>query len=396
MNTPEEQFISRAQRNRGMKPQKIKQKSSLTAGKVIRRVLLCLGTLIVCAVIAVAATCNVLLKSGCEPLKVKLVLSATQASATKWAPGLFIPQSEVDRIVAESHMTTTDEMSLEEYSAIIEEAEAEAEDKWADAIDGMILEIVHGPTFTGYLLSIKDPSRVFIGTASDDFKNCTEGMRIFKAVDRENAVAAINGGEFQDPGGVGVGNQPMGLTYSRGKCVWNDGLKRTFIGFDENNRLIVRESMTKAEADALHIRDAISFQNDNTLITNETDAEGNITNVKVLYADNNTGTAQRTSIGQTADGTVLLLVTDGRSASSLGATRNDVIELMVERGAVSAGMLDGGSSSMMLYRGYYDKYPELFDKSKLDEYQLQGLVNKYKAFTTPRRMPTFICVSNEG
>ena len=48
-------------------------------------------------------------------------------------------------------------------------------------------------------------------------------------------------------------------------------------------------------------------------------------------------------------------------------------------------------NSMLYYEDYYDKYD--IDKSGLDEYQLQGLTNKYKAFTPPRRIPTYFCVS---
>jgi exopolysaccharide biosynthesis protein len=179
----------------------------------------------------------------------------------------------------------------------------------------------------------------------------------------------------------------MGLTYSGGKNVWNDGLIRTFIGFDKNDRLICREKMTKKEADKLGIRDAVSFQTGNVLIEQSGD------DIKIYKADSNTGTAQRTAIGQRADGTVIMLVTDGRSVDSIGATRNDVIEIMVANGAVNAAMLDGGSSAMMYYKNYYDDYS--IDKSKLDKYQIQGLVNRYKAFSNPRRIPTFFIVSEE-
>lgn len=34
-------------------------------------------------------------------------------------------------------------------------------------------------------------------------------------------------------------------------------------------------------------------------------------------------------------------------------------------------------------------------KSTLDEYQKKGLVNHYKAFTNPRRIPTYFCVARE-
>ncbi|MBR6849946.1 MAG: phosphodiester glycosidase family protein, partial [Lachnospiraceae bacterium] len=66
------------------------------------------------------------------------------------------------------------------------------------------------------------------------------------------------------------------------------------------------------------------------------------------------GANPRTCIGQCADGTVLILVTDGRGASGhLGATGQDLIDVMLQYGAVNAANLDGGSSSAMYYDGAY-------------------------------------------
>ena len=364
-----------------------KTASRLTAGTVIRRVLLCVFTLILCLVITLFTALYILVNGPCEPLSERLVLSATQASATKWLPGLFMPQSRVDEIVAKSFVVNTDVMTLEEYAALHADPSDKAADEWENAVDGMLFETVNGATFTGYVLLVKDPSRVFVGTASD-FKSGKVGMKIFDIAVKEDAVAVINAGEFADPGGQGTGNNPMGITYSKGECVWNDSLRRTFIGFDKDDKMVVTEPMDKKTAEALGVRDGVSFQNGNVLITEE---NGSVT---VHYADSNTGTAQRTAIGQRADGTVILLVTDGRSAGSLGATRNDVIDVMVKYGAVRAGMLDGGSSSLMYYEDYFTKYG--YDESTLDEYQKKGLVNRYKAFTTPRRMPTYICVARQS
>ena len=50
---------------------------------------------------------------------------------------------------------------------------------------------------------------------------------------------------------------------------------------------------------------------------------------------------------------MLLLVIEGRRVNSLGATLSDIIEIMVEYGAVNACNLDGGSSSMLYYEGEY-------------------------------------------
>ena len=59
----------------------------------------------------------------------------------------------------------------------------------------------------------------------------------------------------------------------------------------------------------------------------------------------------RTAIGQREDGSVLLLVIEGRQTASLGATYLDLIDIMLEFGAVNAANLDGGMSSSMAYEG---------------------------------------------
>ena len=50
---------------------------------------------------------------------------------------------------------------------------------------------------------------------------------------------------------------------------------------------------------------------------------------------------------------------------------------------------------MMYCENYYNLYDE-FKGLDLDEYQEQGLVNKYKAFTYPRRIPTYFVVAKEA
>ena len=359
-------------------------KRRMTVGCVIRRILLVLLTAILFTVGSLLAVCNTLANGPSKTARDKAVMSALQASATKWMPGLFLSSDTVEEIKKNSQVVVTDVKPITDIPSGDGDGDTPTADKWANAIDGMIYENVNGTTFKGYVLLIKDPARVTVGVSSNDFAHATAGMRIFELADKYNAVAAINAGEFRDDGGVGTGYAPMGLTYSEGNCVWNDGLSRTFMGFDKNNRLYVAEGTTYAQAEELDMRDAVSFQTGNVLITNDG------TNVTYYDADSNTGVAQRTAIGQCADGTVIFLVTDGRTASSMGATRNEIIDTLISYGAVTAGMLDGGSSSMLYYRDYFTKYN--IDQSQLDEYQKMGLVNKYKAFTNPRRIPTYFIV----
>ena len=66
------------------------------------------------------------------------------------------------------------------------------------------------------------------------------------------------------------------------------------------------------------------------------------------------GANPRTAIGQRKDGTMLILVTDGRGANGhLGVTASDLIEVMKRYDAFNAANIDGGSSSAMFYK---DKY----------------------------------------
>lgn len=371
-----------------------KAEGKIGTGRVIRRILLSFFTFIILLVIGVYLTLYVVAKGPSETIRNMLVLSAKQASATKWVPSLFLDDATIDKILEDSQKVTVDVMSAAEYAKMHEtnaERNKQGErDEWEGAVDGVQLLTDSGDTYKAYIMLVKDPSRVFVGTSTDNYASAVEGARIYAIAEKYDAFGVVNAGEFADPGGNGSGAQPIGLTYSQGVCVWPQEAYRTFIGFDSNNRLICREGMSKYEADQLGIRDCVMFQNGNVLISSTDDGD-----ISFYYASYNTGTAQRTAIGQRADGTVIFIVTDGRAASSLGATHNDIIDMMVKYGAVNAAMLDGGSSAMMYCENYYNLYDE-FKGLDLDEYQEQGLVNKYKAFTRPRRMPTYFVIGKGG
>ncbi len=377
VNIPEDELVS------PIEPPVKKKERKL--GKYIFRAVLSLFTAAIICVYALLSLCHTVAVGPSETVRDLLVLSALQASATKWVPGLFLDDETVLAISQKSEIVVEDAVSLSDYDKKTEEEIKAEADKWANAKDGIIYETVAKSTFKAYVVLVRDPSRVFAGVSSEDYTNATEGITVFAAAEKYNALVAINGGEFADAGGVGTGYAPVGLTYSNGECVWDDGARRTFVGFTKDNKLIASETMTREKADELGMRDGVSFLNGNTLITCENDT------VTRYYADSNNGAAQRTAIGQTADGTVILIVTDGRSASSIGATHNDMIDLMVSYGAVSAGMLDGGSSSVMYYRNFHEKLG--IDYDSLSEYGKKGLVNNYVAFTSPRRCPTYFIVS---
>lgn len=207
----------------------------------------------------------------------------------------------------------------------------------ASAQQNKELTDVSGSSFHGKLLKIKDPSRVYLGV-SGSFGKTDEGKQVKAMAAEYGAYAAINAGGFEDPDGIGNGGTPLGIVISQGKLLWGD-LNETYdlIGFDKDN-VLHAGSMTGKQAVDLGIRDAVSYSpiliSDGKSVLNETES--------------NDYRMPHTAIGQTADGTVLLLVIEGRQADSLGATYQDIIDIMLENGAVTAANLTGGSCSHMI------------------------------------------------
>lgn len=204
--------------------------------------------------------------------------------------------------------------------------------------DGIIICEVSGSTFFGHMMIIADPSRVFVGVCKNIGNPTAGGQRISQIIERYGAVAGTNAGGFEDKNGQGSGTIPLGFAYSEGKRLYGSG-SALLIGFNKDNILVVG-NMTTAKADELGIRDAVSFGP--ALIVNGQPAGIN---------GAGSGLNPRTAIGQRSDGAVLLLCIDGRQANSLGANYADLIEIFLDFGAVNAANLDGGSSTLMMYKG---------------------------------------------
>lgn len=198
---------------------------------------------------------------------------------------------------------------------------------------------VRGALYKGKMMIVKDPSRVKVGIC-DEFDKNKAGLTLLEIIDKYDAVAGVNGGRYNDDNGFGKGGQPEGIVFSEGKLVYGE-LDKTYniYGFDKNNVFICGK-MTGQEAVDKGFRDAVTFGP--ALVVN---------GKAVSTTGTGGGLNPRTAIGQRADGAVLLLVIEGRQTSSLGATYLDLIEIMLDFGAVNAANLDGGMSSSMAYEG---------------------------------------------
>ena len=316
-----------------MPPEAAKTKRPLRARTVVARVFQCLGITLL-AVLTLAFGASAILCLGpSEQARDLFVVSCLETSAAKFVPRIFFSEQQVQAIVDANTVQDTGEVS---DGSLVELPQKDDETFDPDAIT---LEEVSGPTFKGKMLIVNDPSRVYVATP-EAFGTPSGGLRVEEMVERDGAIAGVNGGGFLDEGGVGNGGEPLGLVISGGKLKYGDlGTSYGVIGFDTENKFVVG-NMTAQEALDRGIRDAVAFGP--TLIVNGEPAE---------VVGSGGGLNPRTAIGQRADGSVLILVVDGRQAHSLGASYKDLIDVMMQYGAVNAANLDGGSSSLMVYEG---------------------------------------------
>ncbi len=357
-----------------MKKETTRKKGSGLLGRIIRRTLLLLFTLILSAFVGLVLLCNLIFNGPSPTARDRLTMSMRESSGMKWCPALFVGEDTVAEIEKASNYELPDELS--DFSQIhidLNNSMGSASDEWADYPDGIRLDRISGDTYNAYVMIIRDPSRVYLSTSSNHFSTDYVGARINEQIEKEGAVAAINAGAFLDDGTSGsyVGSVPQGLVLAGGTIRWTDGAppETGFVGFNKDNVLVVAKTMTGQKALDLGIRDGCEFGP--VLIMNGEINEDAYTT--------NSGLNPRTSIGQRADGAVIFVCVDGRQFGSLGATYGDVIDIMVEYGAVNACNLDGGSSTVMMYR----ENPN----------EKAVMINSYSLLQKdPRRMPTFFMV----
>lgn len=332
-----------------MPTKKKKKKGSGLLGRIIRRFFLVLFTVVILAAAALVLVLNLAFNGPSPAARDRLTMTLIEASATKWVPALFIGQDTVDEIRTSS-VSDGLEDDVTDISQIVVQANnviTGNTNEWDNYPDGVRTETRYGDTYTAHIMLIRDPSQVYMGTSTEKFSTSIPGKRLTEVMEENpDVIAAINAGAFFDDGTVRatVGSTPLGLVVSEGKVVWTSGKQpglEGFAGFNEDNILVVsKTNLSQSEAENLKIRDGCCFGP--VLIMNG--------EVNLEAYNDKSGMNPRTAIGQRSDGTVIIVCADGRQVGSLGATYADMVNVMQEYGAVNACNMDGGSSSIMMYR----------------------------------------------
>lgn len=325
--------------------------------KYFGRFMACVGGLLLLAVILCVGVILIVWNGPSKSARDLFANSALESSVGKFIMPILLGEEGIQKITSINKVEQTTEVTDTDLIVIPtqkEEPSVEEEEKPIEIIE------ISGATYNGIVALVKDPSRVSV-VGSGKYGPEYSGATVKEMADRVGAELAINGGGFIDVGGVGNGGTPDGIVILDGKLAWGE-LDATYevIGFDKNHKLVLGY-MTGQQALDKGIESALSFGP--FLIVNGKPAE---------VSGDGSGVNPRTAIGQAADGTIIMVTIDGRQANSLGATMKDLINIMVEYGAVNAANLDGGSSTLMYYNGEY--------------------INQYKSLYGPRTISTCIVV----
>ena len=314
-----------------------------------------LVTVLMILVLALGA-CGVLAWGPSSEWTRRFVCTFDESSAMKFVPRMYLPEATVQEYLHPSSKPAGEpeddlfiELPFEDGTqpdvqttdpALVS---ADPVQQPADGLQsGEWLEVINmkGPSFKGKMMIIHDPSKVIVGTL-DAYGAAYHGLYLYEFIEKYGAIGGTNAGGFYDPNGGGNGGTPDGLVIRDGQIAWGSpgNWYINVIGFDSNNVLHVGD-MSGQQALDLGMTSAVSFSPGPVLVKDG-----------VMRTGLGGGMNPRTCIGQRADKTILLMVLEGRKPDSLGATYDDIAQIMYDYGAVNAANLDGGSSSLMYYKG---------------------------------------------
>ena len=322
-------------------------------GGFVLKAMAFLLTGVLALVVTLLLTLSMLCSDSYPSVQRTFVTTILETGQLKFLASWFLSPEEIQSIVNQN--------SMQEFNNAVNtdliNSGSFGENISNDAIPDIEIVEVAKSTYTGTMMIVKDPSRVSLATI---YPWKAQGVTLDQLVTDNDAIAGINGGLYDSSNNSG--GKPYGIIVSNGEIQHNKpqeypGL--VLVGFTEDHILQIVDvsDMTAADVEKLvadmKIRDAVTFQEEASdannhfvqlIINNETREVNGM----------GSGLNPRTAIGQKADGSVLMFVTDGRGKSGhLGASSLDLIEVMQEFGAVNAANLDGGSSSCMYYDGEY-------------------------------------------
>lgn len=348
--------------------------------KYFMRVMLCIFFVLIFGILVFYA----LVVRGLSPqLQTLWVTTAMTTMSHQWLATSFIPDETIEKIMKENHVddskyNTDLSMIMQEEnkyliaSAAVKVLDDIASDRtYSDKVgsvkqimqhnqyikegyqrleEGLYSKEISDGSWKGRLMLIQDSQRVHLVDTQYQFQ---KGETVMSMLQRTESIAGINGGGFCDTSNYNsLGETPAGLLIVNGEVIspkTNSDAVYNMIGFNHDGILILQHC-TAEWAIKNRIRDAVSFSP--FLIVN---GEGTI-----KEGTGGWGIAPRTAIGQRASGEVIFLVIDGRQPTwSIGVDIKVVQDVLLQEGCMNAALLDGGSSTVMIYNQEFMNRPSL-------------------------------------
>lgn len=276
----------------------------------------------------------------------KFAISSIMETRTQqYLAKLFFTNSQIEQITGETNNTssTTDQNP---YSVVPRHTGSTDISEYT----------VSGDQYTGFVLAVKDPTRVKVAMTQSVG---VHGENTSTMAERENAVAAINGGGYKGGASWNSSAQyPSDFVIHGGKVAWqdpdwNDTGKVNVVALDSSGRLVVGTHSLE-ELKQLRVTEAVAFAQHQPLIVN---GIGQYTKGEDMSRN------PRTAIAQLRDGTILLIALDGRQFGQFGATYYEVQQMLLKQfnnsqnPVETATILDGGGSTTMYYNGKVINHP---------------------------------------
>jgi exopolysaccharide biosynthesis protein len=218
-------------------------------------------------------------------------------------------------------------------------------------INGVGFTRLKTSTYAGWVIRVFNPSRIYMAMAST---YGSTGEQVSHMARRLGAFVGINAGGFIDVNGHGNGGKADKVLISKGKLIASSssGNSHHIIGFDKAGRLLLTLwKHSKLSSLTSLYRDAVEFSP--FLIVNGVST--------TMYGNGGYGINPRTAIGQTKSGTVIFVQIDGRRPPVYGASVKELQRIFVKYKAYNAANLDGGSSSVFVYKGSVINNPSSAD-----------------------------------
>ena len=272
---------------------------------------------------------------------------------------------EVDKTKLETYMSdkgisTYEDLLIENLDGSVNITTTFGEKiKVLDSENNLLIVEVTGEQYKGLLAIIKNPEQV---TVAKSKSLGSYGNLITKFAEDNHALVAINASGFVDEGRHGNGGKVMGSMVLDGVEYGNPISSMKFFGFKQDNKLYIENYNAQTIGE---YKWAVQFSP--ALIVDGS---------KYVQGTFGYGLQPRTAVGQTLSGEFLMLIVDGRQVGhSIGATVNDVAEIMLRHKAYQAMNLDGGSSSIMNYKGKTINKPS--SKNSLGRYLPNAFIAKF-------------------